>query len=320
VSSALLSIVIPSFNCARFLERAVRSAYSLAFKGLEVIVVDDGSTDDTPQLCGELLRRYPSLRVIRRQNGGLSAARNTGMRASSGKFLLLLDADDELLSFDPQLVVDKDVEVLRVGVEDVSPEGIPTLHLDSAEVTKGAAYLHGRLIGADGKGLRVESWAYIYKLDFLRRNALEFPEGVLHEDTKFTIEALVHASTCAAVEMPVYRYIRRADSIMGKQSFAISARRIDSFEFILQSMMTLANTRRDVDVWLWAEHLVNVSWRYAARERSRRLALRVFGMELRLFCSYQLWGVFRSRRAVRYRLRLAVERLFLGPALQRSLV
>jgi glycosyltransferase involved in cell wall biosynthesis len=89
----LVSIVIPCFNQAHFLGDAIRSALAQIYRPIEVIVVDDGSTDDTAQVAS----RYDWVHLVRQANSGLSAARNTGLRASRGELLVFLDADDRLL-------------------------------------------------------------------------------------------------------------------------------------------------------------------------------------------------------------------------------
>jgi len=90
-----VSVVIPAYNYARFLGSAVRSAFAQRQRPVQVIVVDDGSTDDTPALCAALQREFPDLLCIRQQNAGLSAARNTGIRSAAHGLIAFLDADDE---------------------------------------------------------------------------------------------------------------------------------------------------------------------------------------------------------------------------------
>jgi glycosyltransferase involved in cell wall biosynthesis len=90
-------VIIPAYNYAQYLDRAVRSALTQRHSPLEVIIVDDGSTDETPALCVRLQAEFPHLRCIRQENAGLSAARNTGLRNATHPFVAFLDADDEWL-------------------------------------------------------------------------------------------------------------------------------------------------------------------------------------------------------------------------------
>lgn len=94
MKSELVSVVIPCYNQAQFLPQAIESVLAQTYQLLEIIVVDDGSTDTTAHVAGS----YPRVRYIKQRNQGLSAARNTGLRASKGNYLVFLDADDRLLS------------------------------------------------------------------------------------------------------------------------------------------------------------------------------------------------------------------------------
>ena len=95
-ASPILSIVIPAYNVAPYIEAAVNSALDQTLRDIEVIVVDDGSTDATPKILDKIQRARGDarLRIIRQPNGGLSAARNTGIRNARGAFIGFLDSDD----------------------------------------------------------------------------------------------------------------------------------------------------------------------------------------------------------------------------------
>lgn len=93
----LVSIIIPTYNCAEYLEDAVKSAFAQTYSPLECIVVDDGSTDHTGRLLETLARKYPFLITARKENGGTSSARNMGLQLSSGDFVSFLDADDVMV-------------------------------------------------------------------------------------------------------------------------------------------------------------------------------------------------------------------------------
>ena len=248
--------------------------------------------------------------MIRQRNSGQSVARNVGLAACSGEFIILLDADDELLPFDPQLIFDFNVDVLRIAIDDTALDGQAFIDADSVPTLKGNVYLHSRLTG---RGFRVESWAYVYRRSYLMARSLRFPVGLIHEDVLFTVEALLYAGSVAGTDVPMYRYIRRPGSTMGTHSYDISRHRLRCFRVIFKSVLGLANTHRDVDLWLWAEHVLNVAWRYACQEKSRRMAWTVLRMEYDFFTGYRLWGVYRTRLQARYRLRQGLEQLLWGP-------
>lgn len=90
-----VSVIIPSYNCASFIPETLESVFAQTYRDLEIILVDDGSTDDTPAVVAPYLDR---ITYIRQKNGGLPAARNTGIRAAKGEFIALLDADDSWMA------------------------------------------------------------------------------------------------------------------------------------------------------------------------------------------------------------------------------
>jgi glycosyltransferase involved in cell wall biosynthesis len=93
LQSPLVSVVIPCFNHGRYLSEAVQSALGQTYPSVEVVVVDDGSSDNT----AEVAQSFPEVRYLLRARGGLAAARNAGLQASQGAYLVFLDADDRLL-------------------------------------------------------------------------------------------------------------------------------------------------------------------------------------------------------------------------------
>ena len=93
----LVSVIIPAFNSAQYLADAVESVFAQTYSAVECIVIDDGSTDHTNELLKELLKVHPGLKIARKKNGGLSSARNMGLRECTGDFVSFLDADDVLI-------------------------------------------------------------------------------------------------------------------------------------------------------------------------------------------------------------------------------
>lgn len=134
----LVSVIIPAFNSAQYLADAVESVFAQTYSPVECIVIDDGSTDYTNDLLKELLKVHPGLKTVRKTNGGLSSARNMGMRESIGDFISFLDADDVILPHKIErqvafLIAHPDVGIVYgdtlVATEDLRAEAMYTAEM-----------------------------------------------------------------------------------------------------------------------------------------------------------------------------------------------
>ena len=99
----LVSIIIPIYKVEAFLPRCVESALAQTYKDIEIILVDDGSPDKCPEFCDEYAKQYSQVKVVHKQNGGLSSARNAGMKVATGEYILFIDSDDWI---DPETVME----------------------------------------------------------------------------------------------------------------------------------------------------------------------------------------------------------------------
>ena len=93
-STALISVIVPVYNVEEYLSRSVNSIVNQTYSSLEIILVDDGSPDQCPAMCDELARKDPRIRVLHKANGGVSSARNAGLRIAEGEWISFVDADD----------------------------------------------------------------------------------------------------------------------------------------------------------------------------------------------------------------------------------
>lgn len=93
----LLSVIIPVYNVEKYLDRCIRSVIRQSYENLEIILVDDGSTDNSPNLCDEWIKRDERIRVIHKINGGLSDARNAGLEVARGELITFVDSDDYIM-------------------------------------------------------------------------------------------------------------------------------------------------------------------------------------------------------------------------------
>lgn len=213
-----ISIIVPVYNVEHELSRCVDSILNQSYTNIEVILVDDGSTDRCPSICDAFVMKDRRVRVIHKPNGGLSSARNAGLREASGEWILYVDSDDYILN-------DSCERLIAVGAkydcDIVSADAI-------REFNGGREYMvHGSL--ADGKCYPsrdfiiktvkpcewyAPAWLNLYKRSFLIENNLFFVEGLLHEDMEMQPRVFLAAKTVAYCAYPFYRYVDRASSIM----------------------------------------------------------------------------------------------------------
>lgn len=212
----LLSIIIPVYKVEAYIEETIRSIPG--GEDIEILAVNDGSPDRSLEILERLRKEETRLRILNRENGGLSAARNTGIEAAKGKYLLFLDGDD---------VLTKDAETL-----------LKTLREQDAECFLGyyeSFYPDGRkeretyLTGKEGEVLPMSSASlyplimereddffliacrFLPKRSFLRDNHLLFRKGIYHEDEEYSAKLLSMLSSVTVLNLPFYGYRRERE-------------------------------------------------------------------------------------------------------------
>ena len=228
----LISIVVPVYNIHAYLPRCVDSVLAQQGVKLELLLIDDGSTDGSGALCEELAKQDDRVTVYHKPNGGLSDARNYGMARAKGEYLLFLDGDDYLTEgacanlMQEAVTAQADIVVGKIHFVEPDPimeqwEAQLERHATLHTVCTGKEYLLLTLRYSD---LRVEVGRHLYRAAFLRENGLEFQKGILHEDEEFTPRALLAAQRLVMTDRVIYHYDnRRPGSIMN--SDALSTRR-----------------------------------------------------------------------------------------------
>lgn len=209
---AVFSIIVPVYGVEAYLDRCVSSLREQSFEDIEIVLVDDGSLDKCPQMCDEYARRDSRIRVLHKPNGGVSDARNKGLEAASGAYVLFVDGDD---------YIDRD------ACERLLPftKGNADILLGGAVAEAGDRFLEplaftGTLRGdvyykqaiKAGKNWP-EVWLNGYRRGFLEETGLRFQKGILHEDEAFTPRAFLGAKSVVYTGEIFYRYVLREGSI-----------------------------------------------------------------------------------------------------------
>lgn len=250
----LFSFVVPVYNVEKYLKKCLDSVTAQKDEELELVLVDDGSTDNSGALCDMYARKYSWVKVIHKKNGGLSSARNVGIGHAEGDYIFFLDSDDyidihtcqklrEYLSFYQNIdVISIDGYEIQ-GYEKTHMRSIP---LSAVSCTNGEHYL---LLRYQQKNMNVEACLYVFRRKFLNENGFRFVEGILHEDVEFTHRVLLEAEKVLTVPDAFYYYLIRDGSISTKKD---KTKNIQDLFQTLEQMSARAEqiTNKELGKWM----------------------------------------------------------------------
>lgn len=212
----LISVIVPIYNVAPFLNGALHSLAAQTFQDFEAILIDDGSTDESGAVAESFAAEHPNFVVVHQENKGLSGARNTGLNAARGQYVFFLDSDDYLHP--------KALEVMYRLAQESRADIVSAsyVHTDKTYAASFEPLTHGRIDKRlskqplesflEGKDIKSNVCTKLYKTAVIRD--LRFIEGIYFEDVPFTVMALDRAGSILITDLPIYYYYQNPDSIM----------------------------------------------------------------------------------------------------------
>lgn len=223
MNTPLVSVILPIYNVEQVLKRCLDSVCNQTYLNLEIILVDDGSTDNSGNICDEYAKVDKRIKVIHKKNGGLSDARNVGLDIANGDYLTLVDSDDFISAYYVQNLM---FAIQKSGCELSSSWfckfsngikiGSPTIANDSSiEICNREDYYKKMLLQ---DGVEVSAWGKMYKSSLF--NGVRYPFGKLYEDIPTTYLLIEKVEKIAVIPNVDYYYYQRKQSI-SKSSFNV---------------------------------------------------------------------------------------------------
>lgn len=225
----LISVIVPVYNVEKYLNRCVESICSQTYDNLEIILVDDGSTDHSGSMCDDFAVTDKRISVVHKQNGGLSDARNAGMAVANGEYICFFDSDDWV----EKDVLEKAQKALTESVADIAIWGFSKDFVDAQESVLRSETLNKSacvcskankeyFLFAEDSGLAMVGYAWnkLYRRSILVENELEFEKGVsLVEDMLFNAQAISAANAIVFVDTIGTHYIQRGRETLGAKFY-----------------------------------------------------------------------------------------------------
>lgn len=224
----LISVIVPVYKVENYLNKCVESIVNQTYNNLEIILVNDGSPDNCPQMCDDWARKDSRIKVVHKENGGLSDARNAGLAVATGEYISFVDSDDWVETEFIQSLYNS----IKENDSDISACGVRMVWEDTSETrpltAEGGCALDNTVAMQaviQETFLKQPVWYKLYKRELIKD--IPFPVGKYHEDVFWTYQAVAKANKVSVFDVPLYNYLQRTSSIMGEN---YSLKRLDGIE------------------------------------------------------------------------------------------
>ena len=261
----LITVIVPVYMAEKYLDRCIFSICHQTYKNIKLILVDDGSTDQSPYICECWAKKDSRVRVIHQKNQGVSVARNKGIENTHGDYIIMLDSDDYLCLSMIEIMY----KVMKENVADLVVCGFEKGNEDKFEFSNceqpqveliNGEHALKRIYESDEKALQYAApWAKLYRKELF--NGLRYPVGKIFEDIYVTHEILYRCDKIAVVTQKMVYYYQHADSIMNRK-FHVG--KLDYLEALKNRVLFFkTNHLLELESIAYDEYLHSLIWEYS---------------------------------------------------------
>ena len=244
----LISVIIPVYNVEEYLHYAIESLEKQTYKNFEIILVNDGSTDNSGELCDEYSEKYSNVRVFHKENGGLSDARNFGVQKAKGEFITFLDPDDYLEVYSLELLAGiqemYDCDIVSTRVKATELYNVYSNHYLTEENFKNVVIMDRDVFLEEAfydKVATVSACGKLYRKSILE---IPFPKGRIYEDLYIISEHVGKANKIVHTPLQIYNYYKRQGSIVNSK---FTSKQYDFFDAIAYNRQVIREKFNNVD-------------------------------------------------------------------------
>lgn len=226
----LISVIVPIYNVSQYIKQCLDSILSQSYRNLEVILVDDGSTDQSGKICDQYAQADDRVMVIHKENGGLSDARNAGLEVAKGEYIGFVDSDDfihpDMYKILAKILEENQADIAIAnwqGFFDGKEKEICDNRTGNIMIFENIETLEFLIYGKDKYRISSSVWDRLYHRKVIEN--FSFPKGKCYEDVVWSAKVFYEAKKSVYIDKDLYYYRRRNDSIVGLDSkFGVSKR------------------------------------------------------------------------------------------------
>ena len=231
----LVSVIIPVYNVEIYLRECLQSVIGQTYKNLEILLIDDGATDNSGKICDEIAKEDQRIKVFHRENEGVSAARNFGIEQASGGWIFFVDSDDLLMQNTIELSMqyvkpeddicfiglksfndNEDVKIKKISIENIA-KSIKRIEKQDFRGLQFRIFNRDRAAVCDRSLIKLSSPCKLFRKNLIDSNQIRFEKDLPNgEDGVFNLYAYRYAKHGVAIEVPLYYYRQRADSVTNR--------------------------------------------------------------------------------------------------------
>ena len=239
MEAKILSIILPVYQVEEYIEKCIISIeeQDISHDLYELIVVNDGTKDNSIKLVENLQKKYSNINIVHKENGGLSSARNFGLKYATGKYIWFIDSDDYIDPYTLKKLVTEattyDLDLLCFSNKDIYISNNKTIYPKNKkpkEIVSGLEFLKNYELG-------VVAWAHIAKKELYDKYNIRFTEGIYHEDYEYILTIYKYCSKIKYLDIHPYNYIIKAGgTITTSNNISHIRKRLDSWLHIINSI------------------------------------------------------------------------------------
>lgn len=312
MSDPLVSIVIPIYNVEKYLNECIDSVVAQTYINLEIIVINDGSSDDSLQILHSYGSNYENIKVLTQKNQGQSVARNMGISHATGKYIYFLDADDYIHIKTIEKLVEKmernDLDLIRFSARTFSDDNLHEYNMRSYNFSsyfdKSKVYNNEEFSQINLEAFTASPVLYMTKKEILIQSNLKFKPTIIHEDEIFTLELFLNVDRVMYDPFPYYNRRYRKGSTMTTNTKEHNLKSFESRVIVVEDLLKALkrynnSSKRELIKARLKANTRSIKWNKSISLKSKRIAFKkIHDWNAIIFYIYYAFSFI--KRIVRY--------------------